>query len=1128
MWRFLSTVLNYDFLLLTETWSNDSENVDIPGFHYFRSNRVRSAKARRDSGGLIFYYAKRHSKGVSVIKNKHEDIMWVKLCKDYFNLEKDLCIALVYLSPANSSRQTHIVVDYFQELIDDVAELQNQGFETIVTGDFNARTSTHPDFVEFDGVDGHVPLPDDYIADEPTMGNAAGGFNHVRASCDKVNPNDYGYKLLDLCKETGLRIVNGRVGSDKGVGNYTCHIRQGSSVVDYLLADASYFSQICNFSVCDNNVFSDHCALSFVISGSSRQQCVALNGFKYYKWKSNMADHFHDELRSDYVQAKFQSMREDDHITAESVNRVVNIFTDTICEAASPLFAKKTGGSQNRRNKPTHAEWYKDCCKERHRLFDVAFAEYKVDKCENKRAMYITARNQYRSHVRRCRRDHGIVQSKRILQMSRENDKQMWKLLKEGTSRVEPNITLNEFQTFFEGISKAPPHLHVDDIVEEELDNYDTSAELLQVNQLDKPITRDEIKKAINSLKTNKSGGSDLIINEFFKTSDILLPELEFLFNLVLNSGFFPESWSNGIIVPIHKKGNINNAQNYRGITLLSCTGKLFTNILNKRLTSWAEEHSHYGEVQAGFRAGYSTTDQIFVLHALVNGFLTHNKKLYAAFVDFQKAFDYVDRSALWVKLIRLGVSSKVLKVLRNMYQSVKSCVRTSEGMSEPFICDVGVRQGESLSPFLFCMYISDMEEELSRRQDTGVTIEDLKMFLLMFADDTTLLAETVAGLQSGLDVLDEYCERWALQVNIDKTKIVVFKKGGRIGRNEQWKYKGRNIDVVNCFKYLGIVFAKSGKFNIAQKTLAEQATKGLFTLKRYTNKFVNLSPEMAVQLFDVFITPILCYGSEVWGFHRADAIERVHLKYLKHTLGVKSSVPNAFVYGEFGRVPMSINRKARILSYWCNLLNQPNSKYSRYMYNGMVREVEEEPGIVNWASSVRDLLYSLGMGEPWLQQSIGCKKLFILEVKQRLRDQFMQTWNADVSGISRARTYKHIKTQFCSELYLSINNRKFMVALAQLRTSAHRLSVETGRWTGVPYASRKCVLCNSDIEDEYHVVLICPHYSDLRKKLLPTYYVRYPSMWKFVSLCTTNNERLLFKLSKLVWSIFERRKVLV
>ncbi len=145
------------------------------------------------------------------------------------------------------------------------------------------------------------------------------------------------------------------------------------------------------------------------------------------------------------------------------------------------------------------------------------------------------------------------------------------------------------------------------------------------------------------------------------------------LFNKVLSLGYFPETWSEGFIVPLHKKGSINNCNNYRGITLLSSMGKLFTRIVSNRIDLWAEKYFVYVEAQAGFRKGMSTTDNIFVLHGLITHMINNNKQLYCGFVDFSKAFDYVVRPNLWSKLIRLGVRGKILNVIKSMYHSIKS-----------------------------------------------------------------------------------------------------------------------------------------------------------------------------------------------------------------------------------------------------------------------------------------------------------------------------------------------------------------------------------------------------------------------------------------------------------------------
>ena len=133
-------------------------------------------------------------------------------------------------------------------------------------------------------------------------------------------------------------------------------------------------------------------------------------------------------------------------------------------------------------------------------------------------------------------------------------------------------------------------------------------------DELNVNITQQEILKAIKELKPNRSGGPDKVINEFFiHGRDILLPHLQTLFNILLNKGYFPFTWTEGYIVPIHKKGSVNEVDNYRGITLLSTMGKLFTRILNNRLMDWAENYSVYIEAQAGFRANMGTVDNTCV-----------------------------------------------------------------------------------------------------------------------------------------------------------------------------------------------------------------------------------------------------------------------------------------------------------------------------------------------------------------------------------------------------------------------------------------------------------------------------------------------------------------------------------
>ena len=169
---------------------------------------------------------------------------------------------------------------------------------------------------------------------------------------------------------------------------------------------------------------------------------------------------------------------------------------------------------------------------------------------------------------------------------------------------------------------------------------------------------------------------------------------------------------------------------NYRGITLLSCLGKLFSACINNRLTNFVESMNIIGEEQAAFRGGYSNLDHVFVLNELINIYLNQNKRMYCCFIDYQKAFDTIDRSALWSKIISNGINGKILRVVHNMYKSAKSCIKQQSRKSGFFSCNMGVRQGENLSPLLFAFFLNDFQDTLSSKYKGLATIKDLSSVL--------------------------------------------------------------------------------------------------------------------------------------------------------------------------------------------------------------------------------------------------------------------------------------------------------------------------------------------------------------------------------------------------------------
>ena len=210
---------------------------------------------------------------------------------------------------------------------------------------------------------------------------------------------------------------------------------------------------------------------------------------------------------------------------------------------------------------------------------------------------------------------------------------------------------------------------------------------------INQPFTMPEITAAIKLLKNNKAGGVDNVINEFFKycNNDFLELIVDF-FNIVLNTGYVPTEWCLGIICPLYKnKGSVDDPDHYRGITLLSCTCKLFTACINTRLSNYVDDDI-LGKEQAGFRKGYSTIDHVFVLHLVIDLYQSVRKRVFCAFIDYQKAFDSVNRSLLWQKIVSYNINGKLLTVIRQMYNRAKSCIKKDNMISEYFLCNIGVR----------------------------------------------------------------------------------------------------------------------------------------------------------------------------------------------------------------------------------------------------------------------------------------------------------------------------------------------------------------------------------------------------------------------------------------------------
>ena len=582
---------------------------------------------------------------------------------------------------------------------------------------------------------------------------------------------------------------------------------------------------------------------------------------------------------------------------------------------------------------------------------------------------------------------------------------------------------------------------------------------------------------------------------------------------------------------------------NYRGIAVTSAIGKLFNSILNKRLDDFLTKNNIIHECQVGFTKNARTTDHMFILKCIIDEYCQRKEgRVFACFVDFQKAFDTVIHTGLKIKLLEAGVGSLFYNIIKRMYEVSRSCIRIDNRVTDFFALNLGVKQGDNLSPSLFKIFINDLPSCFDNSVDP-VYINDSPIHCLMYADDIILLSTSADGLQSKLNILEKYCQNWCLTLNPQKTKIMVFNKAGKHIKHA-FKYQEHNLECVQHCKYLGIYFSTSGIFSFAQCELYKKALKAYFKLQK---NFLSMNPKVQTSLhvFDHTIKPILLYGCEIWGsfncksnkFRRGINItldhiysntvsEKLHTKLCKFLLGVHRKSTNFAVLSELGRFPLHFDIVKSIIKYWQRLeyLEENQIEFpvlvNAYKHS---RKLHIDNGS-SWYSSLQIILENIPELKTCLNNRNRASKHALHKI---LKSAYIKLWHDNFKDLrdGKLRTYAKIKSQYGFENYLNII-KKFELrrCLSRFRISSHRLQIEIGRYQGTPAHMRFCSKCNlGEVEDEIHFLFKCIKFKDERKEFLKSATescANFPSLdleEKLVWLFSNENETVLRTLSQFI-----------
>ena len=462
----------------------------------------------------------------------------------------------------------------------------------------------------------------------------------------------------------------------------------------------------------------------------------------------------------------------------------------------------------------------------------------------------------------------------RVLMENRSNSRKLWRTLNEiapsdKKSNSSPNSLKNEgveitdkkkmasvFNKFFATVgSKLAETFHF----------YDTSHINTPINPLQfnfSNVNMSVVQKIVSQLDTNKATGLDGITARSLKAgSPILSFYLAYLFNLSLTTGRVPKAWKKKRVTPVFKKGDTDDVNNYRPISILPISMKIFEKVVHYQVSDFLDSCKLLSPSQSGFRHAHSTDTAVICVSDFILNELGKGKYVGAVLVDLKKAFDTVDHRILLKKLFCYGIRDVSLDWFQSYLGDRFQCTLLENTLSDLTPENhFGVPQGSVLGPLLFLLYINDIGDCIK----TGT-------FYHLYADDTIIIQSADdpdslrAGLSGQLKDLGQWFYHCKLSVNTSKTEVIFFGRSKKVQDCKSvppLKFLGDVIESKTEVKYLGVVFDENMTWDQQAKRVRSKAYLALNRVKQVSSL---LTEDAKKLLTNALVMPHISYCSNSW-----------------------------------------------------------------------------------------------------------------------------------------------------------------------------------------------------------------------------------------------------------------------
>ena len=389
----------------------------------------------------------------------------------------------------------------------------------------------------------------------------------------------------------------------------------------------------------------------------------------------------------------------------------------------------------------------------------------------------------------------------------------------------------------------------------------------------------------------------------------------------------------------------------------------------------------------------------------------------------------------------------------------------------------MGVRQGDNLSPTLFSIFLNDLATGI-KNLNLGIDIDNYNLTILLYADDIVLLAPSPEKLQQQIDYVNEWCKKWRMNVNADKTQIVHFRPLRHSQSAFVWRFGNEVLQVVSSYRYLGVYLHENLDFKVMADAMATSASRALGALRYKLHNLKECRYDTITKLYSCCIVPILDYSAAVWGYKPFSKPDTIQHRVIRYFLGVHRFAANSMIEGDMGWLPCVYRRRLLMLNLWNRLVLCNPARLLYKVFSWDKRFVNSR----SWTSEVRTILTTVEQLDCF-SINAPCDVVSAYSAMSAISE---ADWECKRYRFPKLRYYNMYKSVFYVEDYVKCNMPKWQRSiLAQFRAGILPLEVEIGRYQNIELQNRICKICSlSEVEDEIHFLCQCPFYNELRTDL--------------------------------------------